>query len=487
MNTLSKYMKYFFVVFLVLEFSVAIFLQAISRNIHSGSIGLLILFLLPLIVWPRKCSNWIAMSSTKIFWVCFGIGSSLRIFWFLFSGISQTSDASYYIQQSKKILGLEMFLDPSKQVGPGYMIAISKIIFPFNGEWVSVLPVLLVSLLGMVLVFILTERLIGLVPACIALFFAAFSPEHILYTNILTAHWFQSFWLLAGLVFWVNSDPCRTGSAKSLFLCGICFGLSQYMRGSSIYFILVFLALEALWLRRWRSIFTVSWVFIVVVTPILVFNFTRLGLISLSPSQNSGFSLYLGTDFETRGHYRDNYWLDLINEVERLKGRGELPEGEASQVSLNKAGTKMALSRIHEQPHRFSIMAMDKLSEFWASGASLAWSLEGSILETSDKSVERSLARALDDLAHFSIFLTIIGFALYAKFFSGASLKIISIFMAASAIAGIHCIAEVQSQYHMIVFWIYPVGVALFSDAVLKIFLRKKIGGSTASIGMDNS
>ncbi len=471
--------SYLVLILLLLQIFFSCFLLIYKETWDVKVFNLAIIFGVFITLVNRFGFDFFLKNKRSLLFLIIAVGFFIRFYWHFFSGIEQTSDAAFYVQQGREILAGKYFLSPYKQSGPGMMSAFSMWIFKSELEWIAILPVFFVSVAFIPLIYWLGKNLFGTVAGVLSAFLFAIWPEPILYTNLVTAHWYQGFFICLGLCF--ATHPFQLNEVKRkikwnstfCFIAGLSIGFSQYMRGSSLLFFVSFLLILYFLQLNYSKVFALILGFILITAPILVFNWNQFEIFSFSPAQNSGMSLFIGTDIGRQGHYYDKYWEDVEKQVSSMIQAGTLNPKANSQHNLNLAATTVAIKRIMDRPmEMLKLAGLHKMPIFWAEPASLAWSLPGSILEKRNPEISVKISSAHE--RSFAALVLLCCLSLIVALFRMRDLRGKPYFWAicsgSSGIAIVHFFAEIQSQYHMVLEWVFP----LLGAGLLSFLLQTK-------------
>ncbi|MCB0415712.1 MAG: glycosyltransferase family 39 protein, partial [Bdellovibrionales bacterium] len=345
-------------------------------GISIEKIGVLILLTLLIVM---KFRTFIEKNEKKIIYSFFLLFIAFRFWWAFFSDVMQTSDSKYYLDQAIKMTQGEPLLSLYKQTGPSVIASLFMWLSGVNSYIVGVIPIFIFSCLEIFLLYKLTRMFFGFIPALISVLLIGFWPEHIVYSNIVSNSLYQGVLLLLFAYFFhIGLRVNRSRLRIALFLfSGLFAAMAQYMRATSLIFMISFLFIYLVSKTNWRCIFLVLTGFVIGTLPILVFNYKNIGIVSFSPSQFSGYSLLIGTNLSSRGHYYETFGQEVDEEVEKLVREGKYVNSNLNILDKNRVATNMKIKNILKNPIEFVKVAVEyKMPIFWADGASFTWSLQ---------------------------------------------------------------------------------------------------------------
>lgn len=416
----------------------------------------------------------------KIFWTLFIISLLSRTYWNFFSQATQTSDAAWYLEQGIKISQGKFLLFAGKQTGPSIISALGILLLPLPTTKAALFPLLLVTAFFPVLIFYFLKMVTNIPTALIGMAIAVFWPEAFFYSNFITASVFQSFFILLGYIFWLFSiSKNETTKSKFFwfwpFFAGIFMGVAQYMRPNTTFFIIGIAIVIAMEKSAIKKLLVLLSGFITICLPIFFFNWSEYKIISISPSQNAGNSLVIGTNFDSKGHYYENFNKEIDQELTDLIAQNKLPNS-TDMINRSHAANSLALKRILSNPSKFMDMAINyKWPVYWANSASLAWTFDGTQFEGQTDLINE--ANFFNERFHrilvFLIFLSllIVSFRAENLFF----VKTTPFVVGTLAIASVHLIAEIQSQYHISASSFFPICGALGFAYLDSFNIRQKM------------
>lgn len=415
-----------------------------------------------------------------LFVFLFVVGAASRIYWNFFSGIIQTSDAAWYLEHGVNISQGKYLFFAGKQTGPAIMAALGLLLTPFSTEKAATFPLLLVAVFLPVLVFYIVRKLSGLYPALIGMAITVFWPEALFYSNFITASYYQNFFICLGYALWLKrsknfSEKITVREQLWPIFAGISFGVAQYMRANTLFFLLGAAVVIGLTKTSRRSLVGLGVGFVFACLPILAHNLKEYQLLSFSPSQNSGTTMVIGTHFETKGHFYMTFNQEIDDELNLLIAENKLPN-LTDMVTRNKAATHLALKRISSDPLGFLRLAFFyKWPVYWANASSLAWTFEGTQFQNQ--------TQLINDAGFFTervhrILVVLVGFALIFIGFRASPefiLELSPFIVGCLLIASVHLFAEIQSQYHVTILGFYPILAALGFGFLYNMKLREKL------------
>jgi len=416
----------------------------------------------------------------KIFWTLLTISLVSRTYWNFFSEAIQTSDAAWYLEQGINISHGKFLLYAGKQTGPSILAALGIILLPLPTTKAALFPLLLVTAFFPILIFYFLKTVTNIPTALIGMTIAVFWPEAFFYSNFITASVYQSFFILLGYIFWLFSIN-KNETLKSNFLWlwplvgGIFMGIAQYMRPNTIIFVVGIAIVIAMEKTAIRKLLVLLVGFVTICLPIIFFNWSEYKIISISPSQNAGNSLVIGTNFASKGHYYENFNKEIDEELTQLITQNKISDSR-DMINRSRAAKSLALKRILSDPFRFIDLAINyKWPVYWANSASLAWTFEGTEFETKTELINEA-SFFTERFHRILVFLTFL--SLFIAFFRAENLFFIRttpFIVGTLAIASVHLIAEVQSQYHVSVSSFFPICGALGFAYLDSFNIREKL------------
>jgi 4-amino-4-deoxy-L-arabinose transferase-like glycosyltransferase len=163
---------------------------------------------------------------------------------------------------------------------------------------------LVLSTIAGAAVYLLSRRGGGDRAAAVALATFALMPSQILFTLVLGT---EIAYGASLAVVALAARHATTGRLPIVAACGVLLGLSQYVRPTSAVLVPAFILM--FWLiastrRSWlRAAIVLTLSFGVTVLPIVAWNATTNGRLSVSPSLFDKWTIYMGLNAQTRGHY----------------------------------------------------------------------------------------------------------------------------------------------------------------------------------------
>lgn len=281
------------------------------------------------------------------------------------------------------------------------------------------------------LLFDVTRRLWGGRAGIWALWLFALAPSQILMTGVLATE--APYALLVLLAIWI---AVRLGSRRlaiALAIAGV-LGASNYVRATTPVLIPAFAALPFFSTARLRIAVACAGLlvlgFLVVQTPLVIYNEQTKGELSISPvTCGPGWSLLVGTDPDHTGEYNSA----LI----------EVVGGSCSPEFDRRAG-QIAVERLKAQPLRFARLAIQKFPHMWAL-ESYGYFYTFGTSPGSDKDAGRALL-----LLSQATYVAIVGLAALGlwRVRSAVPPVVVTILLALVALVAVHTFLEVTPRYH---------------------------------------
>ena len=394
------------------------------------------------------------------------VGALLRFAWAVGSGVKQTSDFAGWANEAAQMFESHANLHLMKPQGPSF---VGLFIYGLIGR-VSETAVLgfiaLLSTIQIWLVLLCSKRWFGAFPSLFTGLLMVFWPENILYVNLFGNEVYLSILAFLGfyLLVCLRGQYLTTRYLLVSGMAGLVFGIGQYFRGTAALLMFGMAIVLLLDLNGLRKTLAFSIGFFIAASPYIYLNYSQYGIFSVAPSQFSGYTLFIGTNLKSNGGYYADFGQEIDTEyqiVRRSPSFVHLPEA----VAKNKLAGQIAVSRLVENPWEYLRLGLTyKLPVFLLEPAGLAWSLEGSILETQAP----KLIRWLDSWSRF-FHLFIMSFVCFA--FLAAAIRplpesarvLFPIGLFTLALAGLHTVAEIQAKYHHVLsgFWVLSAAPAL--------------------------
>ncbi|MCB0414541.1 MAG: glycosyltransferase family 39 protein, partial [Bdellovibrionales bacterium] len=295
-----------------------LFFSIFYWTINSNHVVLLMVSLViffSINVFWLKYGKTFASKNILYFFIIFGI--SVRLLWITFNQVDQTSDHAYYLWMSNKILEGEFLINPFKQSGISILYALVHRITRFNLETIASAINFIFSFLQFPLLYHLVRKTLSEAYAVFGILIYSIWFESFVYANVAFNAIALSFSSLLSLYLVV--EGLRKGNLFDFVFSGMVLGLSQYLRGTS-FTILTFSALAIFLIVKSKidsfkfGIFLFLGFFIMT-SPILIYNFSEFGVLSVSPAFNSGVSAFIGTNQYSRGFYIENYNEKIVAEM----------------------------------------------------------------------------------------------------------------------------------------------------------------------------
>lgn len=276
--------------------------------------------------------------------------------------------------------------------------------------------------------------------AVLALALYALFPAQVLMTAVLGTEVVYGAVLLGAL--WAWSETEALGWRMAL-VAGVLLGLSQYVRPTSLALAAVFVATLGLMRLGLAGMLTragaFALAFVVVLLPVLRYNWQQAHQLSLSTSSYAGWSLLVGANQRSVGQWN----------IEDAR----LVEKEPSIRARDALAAREARRRIAADPVAYARLIVRKLPVMWASeGYAPYW-----VMGTADDPPRH--ATALWTLVSQIVYAATLMVAAWALVrlapFDPAAVVIVLTLL---AFAAIHSLLEVQGRYH---FSVVPLFIVL--------------------------
>jgi hypothetical protein len=314
-------------------------------------------------------------------------------------------------------------------VPSGYPMVLGAIYAVFGAH--PVLAQLLNCLIAVAtaaLVYDITKRLWGEKPARWALWLFALAPAQILMTGVLATEAPYGLLLMFGLWMAVRFGSRRLAVAIAI---GGILAASDYVRATSPALIPAFAAIPFVSAIRPRAALAwgaaLAFAFLVVMTPVVVWNEQQQGTLSISPSNYAGWTLLVGTDPAHTGEYN----VALIALVGGTPGTPEF-DRRAGQI---------ALDRLKAKPLQFVELAIRKFPYMWAID-------DYGVAYTSPPAGADPAAAML--LLSQATYVATVGLALFGLWRIRAAVPpaaVLVVLMLATLVV-VHSFAEIEPRYH---------------------------------------
>lgn len=272
-------------------------------------------------------------------------------------------------------------------------------------------------------------------------------PAQIMYTSVLASeHVFILFFSMSITLF-IQMQFFNKGARRYVLpvLMGIFLAFAHFIRPVSVIlfpvlFVYLFVVAKNTPLKRAivSKVFILLLVGVGFLTTIGVLNATVRNLTGVSIlKSSSGFSLLVGTNFNSSGMYNaDDEKIIYENNFDYEKIHGE--------------GTRIAIERILSNPKQFALLAEKKFIIQWASeDFAMLWSINNLNRETGVSSF--ILARAADAglvlQLGYAILLLLAGAGFFLSYRNGMTIQFIILLLLGVFVAA-HTLLEVQSRYH---------------------------------------
>ncbi|MBR9699975.1 hypothetical protein GOV09_05955 [Candidatus Woesearchaeota archaeon] len=439
------------VMFTYVAFGPVLELESKMQNIIIILSGFVLAGLMLFLVKKKKFMSFFSRFSIVH---VFLLGVALRFLWLVFSNPIQTSDFLDYQNMAVDIMNGQYIFNPIKPTGASIITAMSYKLFGVH-DLAALAPIVLLSSISILLIYGLCKHFFGKRTAIIVSLLFALLPEHIMYVNLIGSDVYFSFFILLGIYFLLVPK-------EKLYLAGISFGIAQYFR--PLAFIPVLAAILFFFVVKKQDIKTsiknsiiVIILFAVVVSPIVSYNQSELGIVSISPSQMGGWSMLLATNPEFKGQYNTDDLALLDAEV-----RARENTGVHDHVFRDNVAKELAIQRFKEHPGRYAMTTIAyKPLRFW-SRPSLGWSLEG---------IESKLAMSIlyfgaTMIHRMLLVLSMILLVLHFKKEWWKNEGIYFMLFYTVLVFGSHLLLEVQPRYHHV---LLPVLVIMFG-ALIKLY-----------------
>ncbi len=297
------------------------------------------------------------------------------------------------------------------------------------------------------LVFRLAAPRFGEVAAGVGAYLLAVSPDQVFMTPIL-----GSETLYAMLV---------TGAAAVLFVpgvtavvaSGIALGASQYVRATTIYVIVAFLAVMPM-LPQWRrKVLAILVAVAIVLVPVLVHNRVTHEEWSIATSRFGGWTLLIGTNQTHNGTYN----------VDDLRFVGVPPETDEG----NRIAREEAIRRITSDPVGFGGLVVRKFNVLWGPGY---WGIRAAGADwPADQQRGLSMAAQLV-YAAMMVLAAAVGWRLRRD-------PLVILVLALVAVtSAVHSFIEVSDRYHA---FVVPLVCLLAGVQIARLWTRSGRGDTT--------
>lgn len=405
------------------------------------------------------------------------VGTCLRILWSQFSGVEQSSDFAFFANMAEQVYRGDYLLTPRKQSGPALVGAFIYWLLGAPNINAVLLVQAAISSLTLPLVYFGTKRVFGPIAALMSLLVVAFNPESWVYTNLYGNEPYIAFFITAAWLL-ISKELGEEKTNWPIFhylLAGLALGLAQYMRATgtlvfAAFFIYVLLVAKP----NFRCLVGFAAGFVLMISPIINFNYQKLGIISTSPSQYSGMSLLIGANVATKGRYYGEFFDEIDQEIASREKAGVLSFrekvsdyatstgltlSEAEWVLKDRVAREMAFERLKKQSWQIAKIAiLYKIPIFWGDVSGYSWSIETSVVPKLWPNAEPILFSVSRFLHRLCILFGTISLAFVAAFGDRGARQSIAIYGAAAlALGGLHMFVEIQSKYHYSIITIFPI------------------------------
>ncbi|MDB5099604.1 MAG: hypothetical protein JWM80_4025 [Cyanobacteria bacterium RYN_339] len=283
--------------------------------------------------------------------------------------------------------------------------------------------------------YLWARRIWGAAAAVLALWLYAFTPAHALMAAVqgteipYAAAFMGALWALAAAPPWV---------------AGLMLGLSQYVRPTS----LILVPAVALYYRSWKPLLAFGVAVLLVLAPVVGWNWQTHHKLSLSTSTYGGWSLLVGTNQVSNGFWNLDDTI-LVN---------KLPFDQRDQFAREEAKR-----RVLSDPLGFGALALRKFGFLWgAEDFGTYWTL--GVRPQADQ--RPATALYLLSQAAYCLILVLAGVGLWLERRRPAEPVVLALLGLASLVAA-HTFLEVQSRYH---FYWTPVFAGLAGVGLLRLW-----------------
>jgi hypothetical protein len=302
----------------------------------------------------------------------------IRLIWVIGWPVEQVSDFKGFSDTALDIMKLKYFINPVRPTGPSFFIALHYLIFGPN----SLIPTISLSLISAVQIWMVHNLIINETQdkrtALVAAILLAFWPKHIIFNNLLGSDVLFTFLILASI--WLISKGRTQKSTKIsvlfMMFSGIIAGLSHWMRATTPLFcasVFLFLFFDTNQVKK-KVIYLASFVlgFMFLLIPMVICNKKELGKASITPSQQSGWSMLVGTNVSTHGRWNKQDEELVLRE---MSSKQPLP-GENSWIYRNRIARDLAIKRLNKNLKQFVKMVFGyKFAALWGKSGELYWSI----------------------------------------------------------------------------------------------------------------
>lgn len=316
------------------------------------------------------------------------VSIAVRVVWILYARTIPVSDFAEYDARGWRIAEGEGFVDssgePSSFQGVGYPAFLAGIYFVWGH---SVLVAQFVNaLLGGLTVFLtfaVARRMVSDSRALLAAAVIGFTPSQVLYSSVLTTETLFTV-LFIGFIWLVWPGPRFRQNWRVLLVAGVILGLSWLIRPTLMLFPIALVLMLVATRMRWSRAISLSVGFgvvaILVVIPWAARNAVVMDTLSLDTA--GGVNFWIGNGPHATGTYvklpADNPIVEYDNEVDR-----------------NKAGFRLGLEYIADQPVDWVASFPQKFWHLWVSDMSAVnWSTQAT-----ERSIPSIIPQALEALA----------------------------------------------------------------------------------------
>lgn len=291
---------------------------------------------------------------------------------------------------------------------------------------------LALALITGLLLFGMTRHAFGRPAASAALVLYAIAPAQILLVLPPLTEILYGMLLVAAV--WAATGLGRQGLLAAV-ASGALLGLSEYVRPLSQallggFVLLPFLVRSSL--RRAAPLgAAVVIAFVVVLTPLVAWNYSKFGEVSVSSSSYAGWSLFVGTNQKHNGMFNQD-------DAEIL---GAQPGN--SWWARSEAMGKLGVQRILDDPQGFAELAVRKFSILWSGeDYGVVWSMRDDKLDSRVPATLLFLGQAF-----YAGLMAMVAWVLYRERHRRPLAAQLIVMMLLIVVVG-HTFVEVQSRYH---------------------------------------
>lgn len=375
--------------------------------------------------WP-EVPRWLAMP-----WSGLALLVLLRVIAVVFVDAPLQSDPKFLHELAVGVLHGGNPIVAHRPMGYSTLLAGVYALFGPDPHLAELLNLALAAITG-ILLFGMTRDAFGRSAAGVALVLYAIAPAQILLVLPVLTEVLYGMLLVAAA--WAAIRVGRHGVLAAL-ASGALLGVSQYVRPLSQALlgglVLLPFLLRVSLPRAAVLAAAIVIAFVVVLIPIIAWNFSTFGELSASSSSYAGWSLFVGTDQKHDGMFNQ----EDANILAAQPGSSWWVRSEA----LGKVGVQRILS----DPVGFAELAVRKFSIMWSNeNYGVVWSMRDHKVNARVPPTMLLLSQA------FYAFLTaLVGWVLYRERHRRPPLALVIVSLLLIVVVG-HTFVEVQSRYH---------------------------------------